>query len=55
MYEAPRSPKKSTKKNNDRRAQRMDPTSQSHKISDAGMVNRVDAPNYKTKNNKSTQ
>lgn len=55
MYKAPRSPKKATKMNNDKRAQKMDPTSQTHKMASEGMVNRVDAPNNSTKNNKSTQ
>ena len=49
---APKAPKKATKKNNDRRAQRMDPSSQSYQMAQAGMVNRIDPPSYKTKNNK---
>jgi len=44
--------KKATKKNNDSRAQRMDPTSTSHKMAEAGMVNQIDPPNYHTKRNK---
>ncbi|SHH62596.1 hypothetical protein [Clostridium grantii] len=53
MYNAPHSPKKATKKNNDNKSDRLNPNSKSYEMTQKGMVNRVDAPNNTTKNNKS--
>jgi hypothetical protein len=53
MYEAPRSPKKATKDNNDSKSERLNPNSKSYEMAQSGMVNRVDAPKNTTKKNKS--
>lgn len=53
VKKVPKAPPKATKKNNDHRAQKLDPTSMTHQMAEQGMVNRVNPPNNTTRNNKS--